>query len=486
MQRLADVRHAHAVLQWDQETYLPQRGAAFRGRQLSTLSELAHGLFSEDALGNLLQELQTKNDLSPEESRNVALSWEDYSKAKKYTPDFVRRLSDQTHKAFHAWMDARKQNAFAPFEKDLDALISLKREEADLLGYDGHPYNALLNEFERGATVGFLDETFANLLPSLQRILQQIAARPQVDASFLHQHFAKEEQWAWGMDLLKKLNFDFEAGRQDLSEHPFSTSFNPQDVRITTRIDENDFGNMTWSCIHEAGHALYEQGLPEPAYGLPLGEACSYSIHESQSRLWENNVGRGHTFWKAHYPKLQHRFPAQFQNVTLDQFYKGINQVQPSLIRTEADEITYHFHVYIRYELEKRLLDRSLTTQDVPRYWQEAYRNWMNITVPDDKQGCLQDVHWSHGSFGYFPTYSLGSFYAAQFYAQAKKNLPGLEEELSKGNTQPLLQWLRQGVHRWGRFFESNDLCRNLTGKPLDVSYFTDYILEKYGTIYNL
>ena len=486
MQRLADVRYAHAVLQWDQETYLPKKGAHFRGQQLSTLSELAHGLFSEEALGNLLQELLSKNDLTPEEKRNITLSWDDYSKNKKYTPDFVRRHSQQVNKAFHSWIEARGKNSFSLFEKDLDALVLLKREEADLLGYEGHPYNALLDEFEKGATVAFLDPVFTNLLPSLQKLLQRIAAQPQVDNSFLKQSFPKDEQWTWGMALLKTLGFDFEAGRQDISEHPFSTSFNPGDVRITTRIDEKDFGNMTWSCIHEAGHALYEQGLRESQYGLPLGEACSYSIHESQSRLWENHVGRSLSFWNAHYRVLQKQFPDQFGPVSLEQFYKGINKVQPSLIRTEADEITYHFHVYIRYELEKRLLEGSLGTNEIPQYWQDQYKYWMNVTVPDDKRGCLQDVHWSHGSFGYFPTYSLGSFYAAQFYEQATKELPDLEAEIGKGNTAPLLLWLRKRVHAKGKFFTSADLCQNLTGKPLDINSFMSYVLEKYSTIYNL
>jgi carboxypeptidase Taq len=486
MQRIADVRQAHAVLQWDQETYLPRKGAYFRGQQLSTLSEIAHGLFSEEALGGLLQDLLAKDDLTLEQARNVELSWEDYSKNKKYTPHFVRRLSDQANKTFHAWIEARRENSFSFFERDLDALIQLKREEAEVLHYEKHPYNALLNEYEKGATVAFLDQTFADLLPQLQHILLRISARPQVDDAFLKQHFPKEQQWAWGMDLLKSLGFDFERGRQDISEHPFSTSFNPHDVRVTTRIDEGDFGNMTWSCIHEAGHALYEQGLPEAQYGLPLGEACSYSIHESQSRLWENHVGRSRPFWEAYYPKLKERFPEQLRNVRLEQFYAGINNVQPSLIRTEADEITYHFHVYIRYELEKRLLEGSLKAAEIPQYWQEQYKAWMDVTVTDDRQGCLQDVHWGHGSFGYFPTYSLGSFYAAQFYAQAKKELPRLESEVAQGHTEALLGWLRRGVHAKGRIFTSAALCQHLTGAPLDVRFFISHVLEKYGVIYTL
>ncbi len=486
MQRIADVRHASAVLQWDQETYLPPKGAALRGQQLSTLSELAHQLFSADSLGALLQELMAKGDLDVFQKRNVELTLEDYTKAKKYSSLFVRQLSEQVNKTFHAWIEARKQNNFATYQKDLEALVQLKKEESEILGYQHHPYNAHLNEYEKGATVALVDKTFEDLLPQLKPLLDRIAAQPQVDDSFLKQHFPKQAQWDWGMHLLKELHFDFEAGRQDISEHPFSTSFGPQDVRVTTRIDEADFGNMTWSCIHEAGHALYEQGLPLEHYGLPLGEACSYSIHESQSRLWENNVGRSLPFWQHYYPQLQQRFSEQLgQNVCFS-FYKAINKVEPSLIRTEADEITYHFHVYIRYLLEKSLLEGSLATADIPQFWNEHYKKYLSVTVPDDKRGCLQDVHWSHGSFGYFPTYSLGSFYAAQFFGQAQKAIPGMQQQLSQGQLAPLLQWLRTEIHAKGRYFTSEELCRQVTGEGLQVRHFMEYLLAKYTAIYNL
>jgi carboxypeptidase Taq len=318
MQRIADVRNANAVLQWDQETYLPAKGAAIRGQQISTLSEISHQLFSEEELGSILKELLSKDDLTKEQRRNVELTFEDYTKNKKYSSEFVRKLSDQVNKAFHAWIESRKQNSFAVYRDDLSKLAELKKQEAEILGFEEHPYNALLNEYEKGATVALLDKTFDNLLPQLKNIFDKISIASQVDDSFILQHFPKQQQWDWGMYLIRELNFDFEAGRQDMSEHPFSISFNPKDVRITTRISENDFGNMTWSCIHETGHALYEQGLPEEQYGLPLGEACSYSIHESQSRLWENNVGRGLHFWKYYYPKLQQHFPGQFSKIALD------------------------------------------------------------------------------------------------------------------------------------------------------------------------
>lgn len=486
MHRVADVRNASAVLQWDQETHLPPKGASIRGQQISTLSEMGHQLFTSDELGHILEELLQRGDLPAAERRNVELTQEDYLKNKKYSSAFVRALSDQVNKTFHAWIEARRKNDFSLFEKDLDRLVQLKIQEADILGFSGDPYNALLNEFEKGCTVDLIDRTFSNLLPTLRELLQKISAKPETDDAFLRQHFPKNEQWNWGLELIKKLNFDFEAGRQDISEHPFSTSFNRNDVRITTRIDENDFGNMTWSCIHEAGHALYEQGLPESEYGLPLGEPCSYSMHESQSRLWENNVGRGRAFWHYHYPRLLEVFPTQFSNVDPEQFYRGINKVQPSFIRTEADEISYHFHVYIRYALEKKLISKTIQTKDIPAFWNEQYRDLLGVVVPDDKKGCLQDVHWSHGSFGYFPTYSLGSFYAAQFYEAAQKQVPDLDMQISQGDTRPLLHWLRQKIHARGRSLTSEDLCREVTGQGLDVSPFLNYILHKYVSIYIL
>jgi carboxypeptidase Taq len=311
-------------------------------------------------------------------------------------------------------------------------------------------------------------------------------AAPQVDDSFLQQHYPKQQQWDFGMDIIKQLGFDFNAGRQDISEHPFTTSFNAADVRITTRIDENDFSNMLWSCIHETGHALYEQGLPGSGYGLPSGEYASLSIHESQSRLWENNVGRGQAFWEHHYVPLQQCFPGQLNNISPERFYKGINKVQPSLIRTEADELTYHFHVMIRYELEKLLIEGNLSTHDIPAWWNEQYEKYLGVKVTDDKNGCLQDVHWSHGSFGYFPTYSLGSFYAAQMFAAIEQSKPSLSEDVKNGDTSAILNWLRQNIHQYGRTFKSEELCAKACGGPLDIQYFLRYLLDKYGNIYKL
>lgn len=316
------------------------------------------------------------------------------------------------------------------------------------------------------------------------QLFDEVKQKQFADDSFLRKHFPKQQQWEWGLYIARQLGFDFEAGRQDISEHPFTINFNSHDVRITTRIDENDLANMTWSTIHEVGHALYEQGLPADQYGLPLGQYASLSIHESQSRLWENCVARGGAFWQYYYPRLIEFFPQQFKDVSWAQFVSAVNKVQPSLIRTEADELTYHFHVMVRYELEKRLIEGSLQVHEIPVYWNDQYKALLGLNVPDDKHGVLQDVHWSHGSFGYFATYSLGSFYAAQFWEKAKQDIPALEVNIStNGTTSDLLNWLRTNIHMHGRFYNSEDLCTAVTGKKLDSAVFVQYLRQKLNSI---
>lgn len=485
LQKVADVKYSAAVLQWDQETYLPPKGADRRGQQLATLSELSHQMFTSESFGRLLYELNGRTDLPAPQQKNVSLTLEEYDKQKKFTSDFVRKMSEAVSISFHAWTDARKQNDFKIFEPALSTIVRLKKQEADILGFEDHPYNALMNEYEKGATVKMVDKVFADVMPSLSQLLDEMQQYPEPDAGFLHQHFPKQQQWDWGMYLCKQLGFDFEAGRQDISEHPFTTNFSSRDVRITTRIDENDLANMTWSTVHEVGHALYEQGLPDEEYGLPLGEYTSLSIHESQSRLWENCVARGEAFWKFYLPRIQEFFPGKLDDVDARKFLKAINKVQPSLIRTEADELTYHFHVRIRYELEKELIAGNLPVKDMPVYWKDQYKKLLGVVVPDDRQGCLQDVHWSHGSFGYFATYSLGSFYAAQFWEQAKADIPSLENTIeSSGSTQYLLEWLRFNVHGVGKSFTSSELCKNITGHELDSKIFVNYLQQKLHSIY--
>jgi carboxypeptidase Taq len=479
LKRIADVKYASAVLQWDQETYLPTKGAQARSRQLATLNELAHQMATDASFGNLMTSLKGKETLSLKEQRNIELAWEEFEKQQKFSSAFVRKMSEAVSEAFYAWIEARRENNFKLYEPALSRLVALKQEEARLLGFVNHPYDALLDQFEKGANIKMLDAAFEKVLSPLKNLMAEITARPQPDTNFLHQFYPQKQQWEWGMYLVKQLGFDFEAGRQDISEHPFTTNFSAKDVRVTTRIDEHDFANMTWSCIHEAGHALYEQGLPDEDYGLPSGEFASLSIHESQSRLWENCVGRSKAFWQYYLPVLKGYFPDQFSGISVEHFVGAINKVQPSLVRTEADELTYHFHVFIRYTLEKDVIAGTIAVKDIPAYWNELYAKYLGIRVPDDKQGCLQDVHWSHGSFGYFPTYSLGSFYAAQFWEQCKLDVPGIENQLSQGDSAPLLNWLRLKIHQHGKLFTSEELCERVTGKALDSNLFIQYLRNK-------
>ncbi len=489
LQKAADFNYAAAVLGWDQEVYMPKKGADARGRQLATLAAEAHRLITSDALGALLTQLNHKDlqvNQGTEKIENVRLSLQDYEKNKKLPVAFVEELSLLTSESFNAWVDARNKNDFQLFAPYLKKMVALKRRQAQLYGYTAHPYDALLNEYEKGATVAMLEHVFAGVKEKLPVLLAKIKAAPQVDDSCFYKFYAKDPQWGFSLKVLQQMGFDFEAGRQDYSEHPFTTSFSPNDVRITTRVDEYNYASMLWSCIHEGGHGLYEQGLPENQYGLPLGEAASLGIHESQSRLWENCIGRGKGFWAYFYPHLQQIFADQLGGTSTDTFYKASNKVEPSLIRTEADEITYHFHVIIRYELEKALLEGTLETKDVAAEWNRLYLKYLGVVPKDDKTGVLQDVHWSHGMFGYFPTYSLGSFYAAQFYAQAEKDIPGFAEKIANGDFGDLLAWLRKNIHQYGRRYTSEELCERVTGNRLDPASFLAYAEEKLFGVYGI
>lgn len=487
LQKLADVEFSIGVLSWDKEVNLPDQGAAFRSRQVATLSGIAHDIFTDKKLGDLLEKLQEDGtSLTTRERKNIEETYREYQKVKKLDTDFVIRRSQLISEAYHAWIKARQANDFNLFKTPLSKVVAIKREETEILGYQDHPYNALLDEFEPGAKTKDLDALFADVKEQLVAFVRQIRSKDQVDNSFLHQHFPDQKQWDFGIEILKKIGYDFSAGRQDRSPHPFTVNFSSQDVRITTRVDEKNFGSMTWSCIHEGGHALYEQGLPAEQYGLPLGKYISLGIHESQSRLWENNVGRSKSFWKAQYPLVLEYFPDQMKKVSLDAFYTGINQIEPSLIRVESDELHYHFHILIRYEIEKALIEGNLSVADLPQAWAEKYKAYLDLEIPDDNHGVLQDIHWAHGSFGYFPTYSLGSFYAAQFFHQATLDLPNLNEEMEQGNTSSLLVWLREKVHQHGRFYTAEELCKEITGEALNFKYFMAYAKKKFGGIYGV
>lgn len=486
MQKIATLGQAIAVLHWDNEVNLPKNAATARGKQISLLSGMAHSEFTDPRFGSLLKRLNAMVNLTASEKRNVMLTYKDYQKANKLDEAFVVRQSNAISKAYQSWIAARADNNYQIYEESLQEIIDIKREEVELLGYEHHPYDALLNEYEPGLTTATLEPLFKGVKKDLSKLIQKINKAGQVPSDFLTGHFDKDKQWQLGLDLLRNMGYDFDSGRQDISTHPFSTNLGPGDTRITTRIDEADFSNMTWSCIHEGGHALYEQGLSKEDYGLPTGSYISLSIHESQSRLWENHVGRSLAFWSYHYANLKETFPENFKKLSLKTFYKGINKIAPNAIRTEADELHYHFHVLIRFEIERDILSGTLDAKDLKSVWNQKYKDYLGMEISSDNEGILQDVHWAHGSFGYFPTYSLGSFYAAQFYAQALRDKPKIETKISNGDSSTLLKWLRKKIHRHGHRYEAEELCVAITGEALNFKYFLEYAKRKYGKIYNL
>lgn len=487
MKKQSDVLHAIGLLSWDKEVNMPKLGERFRNQQIATLSGIAHELFTSDSMGELLEQLHSEQAvLAPDAAKNVVLTKKDYDRSKKLNEAFVIRRSQVCSNAYDSWVKAREANDFKQFQSALSQVIEVKQEEAELLGYETNPYDALLEEFEPFYTSKMLDELFSDVRAKLVDFVADIRQQPQVDDHFLHQHYPTQQQWDFSIHILKTLGYNFEGGRQDWSPHPFTINFSPEDVRVTTRVDKQNLSTLLWSSIHECGHALYEQGLPTNQYGLPLGLYVSLGIHESQSRLWENNVGRSLAFWKGQYSQLQSTFPTQLGGVNVDQFYKGINKIEASFIRTEADELHYHFHILIRYELEKALLTGDLAVKDLEAAWNEKYKAYLGLDVPDAQRGVLQDIHWAYGNIGYFPTYSLGSFYAAQFFSQAEKEIPDLAAKMEQGSTAELLEWLQTNIYQQGRQYTATELCERITGEPLNFQYFYNYAKEKFGAIYGV
>lgn len=484
LQRIADLGFASGVLNWDQETYMPDGSAGIRAQQLSTIAGIIHDMATDEKLGQLLEELVADSSLDEIQKFNANQTLKDFKRAKKYTREFVEEQSRAVSEAFSAWHEAKSKSDFSIFAPKLKKLIELRKQECEFLGYEVHPYDALLDLHEPGLTTAEVTTLFEDVRRELVPFVKSIAAKPAHSQELLQKHYPKNEQWEFSMHVLRSMGFDFNTGRQDISVHPFTINFGSTDVRVTTRIDEHNLSDCVTGTIHEGGHALYEQGILASEYGLPTGEATSLGIHESQSRLWENNVGRSLAFWQGQFAELKKYFPEQLNGETAESFFKAINVVQPSLIRINADELTYHFHVMIRFETEKAIFENKLDVNDIPAFWNQRYKDYLGIDVPNDAEGCLQDVHWSHGSFGYFPTYSLGSFYAAQFFASAKKDIPELEAEIKNGNYSSLLKWLREKIHRHGKRFKAKELCEQISGEPLNFRYFMEYAKEKYGKIY--
>ncbi len=485
MKEIADIQSASSLLQWDQETYMPNGSANFRSRQIATLSGIAHEKFVSGEISDLVNGLLEFNTIDPLYQRSLLRIRKDLDRKEKLNRNFVEKLSQSISTAYQFWEKARQSNDFNLFSSHLNTIVKLKKEECEFIGYEANPYDVLLDEYEPGMKKIRLDEIFSTLLPQLRELLDRIKNAPhQPNDEFLRGQFDSKAQWEMGIEILSGIGYDFNRGRQDISTHPFTITTSPDDVRITTRISENNIQEMLWSCLHEAGHAMYEQGLSANSYGLPGSEAASLGIHESQSRLWENQIGREFPFWKAHYSTIQQTFSKAFGSVELSDFYRAINLVEPGFIRTNADELTYHFHVYIRFKIECLLIEDKLQVSDLEDAWNTMYQEFLGLTPKNCLDGILQDVHWAHGSFGYFPTYSLGSLYAAQFYNSAVEQIPNLENQLEEGNTAQLLQWLKKNIYEKGRLYNSEEICTMATGSGLNPNIFMSYLNKKYQSVY--
>jgi carboxypeptidase Taq len=479
-----------SVLSWDEQTYLPPAGAELRAEQLAMLAGLTHERATSSRIGELLSELENSRLLAEDSdiAVNVRESRRTYDRATKLPRRLVEELSRTTTLAQAAWVEARKTSDFATFRPWLENMVSLKREQAAALGFgDGVPYDALLDEFEPGACSREIATTFAPLRDELVKLVAEIQAstrRPDVD--LLARRYPLEAQKRFAESAARAIGFDFQAGRLDIAPHPFCSGMGPGDCRLTTRYNEQHFPSAFFGVLHEAGHGLYEQGLNRAAFGTPLGETVSLGIHESQSRLWENFVGRSRAFWQHFFVPAQQAFPEALADVSLDAWYAAINDVRPSFIRVEADEVTYNLHIMLRFELEQPLIAGDLHPADLPGVWNESFEKFFGLTPPDDARGCLQDIHWSAGLFGYFPTYSLGNMYAAQFYDAAERALGDLAALFARGEFRPLLDWLRRNIHSHGKRFRATELIQHVAGEPLSHRSLVSHLRRKFGPLYGL
>ncbi|WP_243123802.1 carboxypeptidase M32 [Thermaerobacter sp. FW80] len=488
--QVSDLRATTSLLHWDEEVNMPPGGAAARAEQKATLSRLAHQAFTAPEVGEWLDELAPwAAQLDPESDAAALLrvTRREYDRSRRVPPDLVAELARASSQGYQAWVEARAQRRFAPFAPALARLIELRRQMADALGYAEERYDALLEEHEPGMRTRQVRELFARLKAGLLPLVQAIAERQdRVRDDFLRGDFPEADQWALTLEALRAIGFDFRRGRQDRSIHPFTAGLSPGDVRLTTRVDPTVFGPALFSSLHEGGHGLYEQGLPTAWQRTPLADGASSAVHESQSRLWENVIGRSREFWIFFFPKVQARFPHQLAGVDAEAMYRAVNRSRPSLIRVDADEVTYNLHIMLRFELELALLDGDLPVDELPAAWREKTRAYLGLEPADDGEGVLQDIHWSWGGFGYFPSYALGNLIALQLWEAALRDEPALPEQIARGDLGGVLRWMRAHVHRHGARYEPLELVRRATGSELGEEAFLRYVRRKYGELYGL
>ncbi len=493
LNRIVDLGHASAILEWDQETYIPDGAHESRAKQISTLRTIAHEEATSGGLGELLSDLSNNlagavvDDKRAEALVRVAIR--DFEKATKLSTRLVADLATSEAMGKDAWRRARENDDYAAFAPHLEKLIELNIEKAEALGYTNRPYDALLDQFEEGLLTSTVESVFSDLRDELVPIVKLIAdsarshSAPSED--LIRHFFDPQKQWDLSLGVAQLMGYDFDRGRLDKSAHPFSTAFSIHDVRITSRIESDFFSPAFYGTLHEVGHALYEQGI-DPSYErTPLADGTSLGIHESQSRLWENLVGRSESFVKFYFDTIQSAFPSALGDATARDFYRAVNTVRPSLIRVEADEVTYNLHIMIRFELECDLISGKLSVADLPEAWNALYKSYLGVTPDCNANGVLQDIHWSMGAFGYFPTYTLGNILSCQFYDQADADLGGIGPMVLAGEFAPLLSWLREHIHQHGRSQTASQITEDITGGSISAKNWLAYIRRKYGALYN-
>ena len=483
MQELRDLSALSGLASWDQETYMPPKAEAARGSQLGTIQGLYHERLVDPRVGEWLANAAPAN---ADETAMLRLLTRERDRSVKVPGALVKAIAEGQSKALAAWREARTKRDYSVFRPQLEAMLTLRREQADAYGHSGERYDALLENYEPGMRVARLTPVLASLRSKLVPLVQKIEARPKPVDVFEGHTFDVEAQWQVTMQLLRNIGFDLDAGRQDKSIHPFSSGLHATDVRVTTRLDPTQPLTAIFGTIHEAGHGLFEQGFAEADSRTMLAQAPSMGLHESQSRLWENLIGRSRAYWHFAYPIVQKAFPSALGHRSMEEWYRSINTVERTFIRVEADEVTYNLHIVLRYELELALLRGELQVKDLEAAWNEKTKSLLGLEVKNPMDGVLQDIHWAWAEFGYFPTYSLGNLYSASLLAAARKALPELDASIAKGSTAPLLEWLRVNVHRKGSRLDAEDLVRQVTGEGLTEVDFMAFLNSKYGELYGL
>jgi carboxypeptidase Taq len=491
--RLAEIsaiQAAHAILHWDQATYMPPGGATARAREISTIGKIAQERFTDPVIGNLLDDLETYADSLPYDSDDACLirvTRREFDRMTKVPPEFMGSLFSHSAESYQVWTQARPENDFTAVQSNLEKTLDLSRQLAEYFpGYE-HIADPLIDFSDYGMRASDLRILFAELRQQLTPIIEAIASQPPADDSCLRSIFPVDDQMTFSKEVIERMGYDFKRGRIDMTHHPFQTTFSLGDVRITTRAQEDFLGEALFSTFHEAGHAMYEQGIRPELDATPLASGTSSGVHESQSRLWENIVGRSRGFWEYWYPRLTGYFPEQLGGTPLDTFYKAINKVERSLIRTDADEVTYNLHVMIRFDLELALLEGDLAIHDLPEAWNERYRADLGILPPDNRDGVLQDVHWFAGVIGgSFQGYTIGNILGAQFFEAANNANPSIQDELKEGKYYLLHGWLKEHIYQNGSKFTASELLERITGGPLNIEPYMRYLKTKYGELYEL